>query len=146
MAAIGNFKTGEHLRRDDVHGFEQSADRERLSATAQKAFCVLSQNWSLSNTEAAALLGVSEGAWKLIQAREWEQELSEDQLIRVSYLIGIYKGLHTIFADAMADRWPKLPNSNPVFQNRSPVAAMIGEGVPLMLETRRHVEAMQEGL
>ena len=57
-------------------------------------------------------------------AGKWEQALSQDQLTRVSAVVGVYKGLHLLFADDMADRWPRLKNSGPLFQNLSPIAAM----------------------
>lgn len=102
-------------------------------------FRTLAERWSLSNSEAASLLEVSDLNWNRIEAGDPEQVLSRDQLVRVSSTIGIYQALHTIFSDARADRRPKLPNRNPVFRNRSPVAAMIEDGIPLMLEAGRHV-------
>jgi hypothetical protein len=46
----------------------------------------------------------------------------------------------------MADRWPKLANKGPIFRHKSPVQAMIEGGIPVMLETRRHVDAVRGGL
>lgn len=33
------------------------------------------------------------------------ERMSEEQMVRVSHLIGIYKASHTNFADEVADRW-----------------------------------------
>ena len=145
MAQIGDFCSGESLGFDSVQTFERAADRERLSAAALKGFRTLAERWKLTKSEAAALLDVSDLTWHGIEAGDSHPLLSRDQLVRVSFMIGIYQALHTIFADAMADRWPKLPNRNPVFRDQSPVVAMIKDGIPLMLEARRHVEAMQQG-
>ena len=76
----------------------------------------------------------------------WGQPLSQDQLTRASAAIGVYKGLRLVFADDMALRWPRLDNSGPIFQRRTPVEAMIEGGIPLMLETRRYVDAVRGGL
>jgi len=111
----------------DVQTFSKSADRSRLSGVALKAFRALIEHWGLSNTDAAALLGVSDST-------------------RESAAIGVYKGLHLLFADEMADRWPKLPNRGPIFQRASPVQAMIEGGIPVMLETRRYIDAVRGGL
>jgi hypothetical protein len=46
----------------------------------------------------------------------------------------------------MADRWPRLSNSGPIFENRRPIDAMIDGGIPLMLEARRYVDAVRGGL
>lgn len=115
------------------------------SNVALKAFLAVVTRWELSNREAAALLGVSESTWDRIKKGGWGQPLSQDQMTRASAAIGVYKGLHLLFADSMADRWPRLPNRGPIFQRLSPVDAMIEGGIPLMLETRRYVDAAGGG-
>ena len=130
----------------DVQTFANPDDRQRLSEVALKAFKALAEQWSLSNAEAAALLGVSDSTWDRIKRNSWGQPLSQDQLTRASAAIGVYKGLHLLFTDQMADRWPKLPNRGPVFQRKSPVEAMIEGGIPLMLETRRYIDAVRGGV
>ena len=130
----------------DVQTFANLDDRQRLSDVALKAFKALAEQWRLSNAEAAALLGVSDSTWDRIKRNTWGQPLSQDQLTRASAAIGIYKGLHLLFADQMADRWPKLPNRGPVFQRKSPVEAMIEGGIPLMLEARRYIDAVRGGV
>ena len=130
----------------EVQTFSDSTDRTRLSNTALKAFRALVERWTLSNVEAAALLGVSNSTWDRIKRGNWDQSLSQDHLTRISAAIGIYKGLHLLFADGMADRWPKLANHGPIFRRRSPVEAMVEGGIPLMIETRRYVDAVRGGL
>ena len=141
-------KIGAHapLTPIDVQTFAKSEDRSRLSNVALKAFLAIVARWGLSNSEAAALLGVSDSTWDRIKKGTWGQPLSQDQMTRASAAIGVYKGLHLLFADSMADRWPKLPNRGPIFQRLSPVDAMIEGGIPAMLETRRYVDAVRGGL
>ncbi len=67
-------------------------------------------------------------------------------MTRVSATVGIYKGLKLLFADEMSDRWPKLPNSGPIFHRQSPIEAMIEGGIPVMLEVRRYIDAVRGGL
>lgn len=130
----------------DVQTFTKASDRERLSPVAIKAFRNIVGQWSLTNVEAAMLLGVSESTWDRIKRGIWDQPLSQDQLTRASAAIGIYKGLRLLFADDMAMRWPKLTNTGPAFQRRTPIDAMIEGGIPVMLETRRYVDAVRGGL
>ena len=130
----------------DVQTFSKSEDRSRLSGVALKAFRALIEHWGLSNAEAAALLGVSDSTWDRIKRGACDQPLSQDQLTRASAAIGVYKGLHLLFEDEMADRWPKLPNRGPIFQRATPVQAMIEGGIPVMLETRRYIDAVRGGL
>jgi len=146
MAEVIKFGAKAPLTPIDVQTFSKGEDRARLSGVALKAFRSIVDQWSLSNSEAAALLGVSDSTWDRIKRGAWDQPLSQDQLTRASAAIGVYKGLHLLFADAMADRWPKLPNRGPVFQRKSPVDAMIEGGIPLMLETRRYIDAIRGGM
>jgi len=126
--------------------FAAEDDRRRLTSAALKAVVRLTERWGSTNAQAAALLGVSESTWDRIKAGRWGHVLSQDQLTRASALIGIFKGLHLLFADSMADRWPTLPNRGPVFDRKSPVDAMIEGGIPRMLETRQYIDALRGGL
>lgn len=127
-------------------GFVAEADRDRLSAVALKAFRRLVDAWGLTGQKAAALLGVSTSTWERLKADGRQRSLGQDQMTRISVLVGIYKGLHLLFADQMADRWPQLANSGPLFARLSPVEAMIDGGIPVMLEVRRYVDAVRGGL
>lgn len=130
----------------ELQTFAADQDRQRLSGVAIKAFRALAERWTLSNAESAALLGVSPSTWDRIKRGTWDQALSQDQLTRVSAVVGVYKGLSILFADDMADRWPRLPNKGPVFERRSPIEAMIEGGIPRMLEVRRYVDAARGGV
>ena len=130
----------------ELQTFASEQDRNRLSRPAARAFRKLAERWELGNAEAAALLGVSPSTWDRIKASRWDGELSQDQLTRVSALVGVFKGLHLLFADSMADRWPRLANRGSVFERLTPIAAMIEGGIPRMLETRHYVDALRGGL
>jgi hypothetical protein len=125
--------------------FANERDRARLSAVALKAFVALIKAWDLSNAEASALLGVSASTLDRMK-RGSCPTLSQDQLTRVSALVGVYKGLHLLFADETADEWARRPNSGPLFDRDTPIRAMIEGGIPRMLEVRRYVDAVRGGL
>ena len=127
-------------------GFGAESDRDRLSKVALKAYRRLVERWDLTAQQAAALLGVSVSTWERLKPVGRDRHLSQDQMTRISALVGIYKGLHLLFADDMADRWPKLNNSGPLFNRTPPVDAMIAGGIPQMLEVRRYVDAVRGGL
>ena len=126
--------------------FAADGDRGRLTGAAVKAVLRLADAWGTSNAEGAALLGVSQSTWDRMKAGTWEGTLSQDQLTRASALIGLFKGLHLLFANDVADRWPKLENRAPVFDRLSPVDAMIRGGIPRMLEARQYIDALRGGL
>ncbi|HTR12263.1 MAG TPA: antitoxin Xre-like helix-turn-helix domain-containing protein [Roseiarcus sp.] len=125
--------------------FANEGDRERLSPVAIKAFLALMKTWGLSNGEASVLIGVSASTLDRIK-RGYRPTLSQDQLTRASALVGVFKGLHLLFADATADEWVRRPNSGPLFERRTPIDAMIDGGIPAMLDVRRYVDAVRGGL
>lgn len=130
----------------EIQTFSGEADRKRLTAVALKAFSRLADAWTLTNPEAAALLGVSISTWERIKRGVRESDLNQDQLTRISALVGIFKALHLLFADSMADRWPRLSNKGPLFSRATPIEAMIEGGIPHMIEVRRYIDAVRGGL
>ena len=121
-----------------------SFDPERLEAVGLKAFGRVMEAWKIRNADAAALLGVSSRTWSRVKTGE-AVRLTADNLDRISAVVGIYKGLHLYFSDALANRWVRLENKGPPFQDRTPLAYMIG-GLPNLLATRAYVDALRGGL
>jgi hypothetical protein len=120
--------------------------RTALTAAALDGYIRLTDIWRLSSRQAAALIGESERTWFRMKARAWTGTLSQDALTRISALVGIYKGLHLLFSDPLADEWLRLSNSEPAFGGMSPLDCMIKGGIPAMLNTRGYVDALRGGL
>lgn len=124
-----------------------SAIRAELTPAAVVGVVRLAELWRLTSAEACALLGdVSERTWFRMKKGEWSGALSQDNLTRISALIGIFKGLRLLFSEPLSDEWVRLPNKGPLFGGRSPVAAMIEGGIPRILQVRQHVDALRGGL
>lgn len=121
------------------------AERERLSRSALKGFFAIAERWKLRDDEARELLGgVSSSAyyeWK----KKPERTLEVDRITRISYLVGIYKALHILYGDALADEWVRLPNRNALFGGRSPLEYMIAGGLLAMQTVRRLLDARRGG-
>ena len=126
---------------------EDKAQRERLSASALKGFFNLVDRWGLRDEAARGLLGgLSNGAYY-----KWKRDpssvfLSGDVLTRISYLLGIYKALHILYGDSLADEWVSLPNQNRIFGGQSPLAFMLSGGIAAMQTVRRLLDARRGGL
>ncbi len=122
------------------------AERERLSASALAGFFRLMDAWRVRDEDARELLGglssSSFYAWKKTPQRV----LEVDRITRISYLLGIYKALHILYGDKLADEWVHLPNTNAVFQGRTPLACMLGGGLLAMQTVRRLLDARRGGL
>ncbi|GGZ09964.1 antitoxin Xre/MbcA/ParS toxin-binding domain-containing protein [Pseudoduganella plicata] len=121
-------------------------ERERLSKSALKGFFRLTAAWKLRDDDARELLGgLSSSAFY-----EWKKNpdrvLEVDRITRISYLLGIYKTLHIIYGDKLADEWVSLPNRNIIFAGRTPLAYMLAGGLLSMQTVRKLLDARRGGL
>ena len=121
------------------------SERERLSRSALRGFFRIIERWKVRDEDARELLGgLSSSAYY-----EWKKNanrvLDVDRITRVSYLTGIYKALHIIYGDKLADEWVNLPNTNAIFGGRTPLAYMIGGGLLAMQTVRKLLDARRGG-
>ena len=132
---------------DSIPDLSDKAVRSDLSPAAIEAFVRLIDIWRVNSKQAAALLGdMSERTWFRVKSGDSREALSQDALTRVSALVGLYKGLHLLFSDPLADDWVKRPNTESLFAGRSPLQFMIEGGIPSMLLTRGYIDALRGGL
>jgi hypothetical protein len=121
------------------------AVRDRLSAPALKAFFNIVARWKVRDEDARALLGgVSNGPFYEMK-RNPERVLETDRLMRISYLIGMFKALNILHSARVADEWVHLPNQNSIFAGDAPLAYMIRGGLPAMQTVRRLLDARRAG-
>jgi hypothetical protein len=133
-------------RFDKAADLTNAAERERLSPAAIRAFVKICDKWGLTETQARALLGgIASSTFHAWKADPESQKLSQDTLIRVSLVIGIYKALQIYFSRALANRWVALANRGPLFAGCAPIDFMIRHGQPGMLEVRRMLDAWRGG-
>jgi len=122
------------------------SERERLSSSALKGFFLLADAWKVRDEDARELLGgLSSSAfyeWK----KNPERVLEVDRITRISYLIGIYKALHILYGDKLADEWISLANKNVIFSGQTPLAFMQAGGLLAMQIVRKLLDARRGGL
>ena len=122
------------------------AQRTRLSPSAIRAFFNIVARWEIRDEDAKALLGgISNGPYYEMK-KDPDRVLDTDRLLRVSYLIGIFKALNILHSKKLADAWIGLPNSNRVFAGQTPLDYMIKGGLPAMQTVRRLLDARRGGL
>lgn len=125
--------------------------RERLSPAALTAFFTMIDRWRVRDDDARALLGgVTNGPYyemkKEMKTQPSGRVLDADTLLRVSYLIGIFKALNILHGPALADDWVRLPNTNRLFGGSTPLAYMLKGGVNAMQTVRRLLDARRGGM
>jgi hypothetical protein len=122
------------------------AERERLSVPALRAFFKLMRRWQVRDEDARRLLGgVSNGPYYQMKKDPSGRILDADELLRVSYLLGIFKALNTLHGAPLADQWPNLPNSNRILHGLSPLEYMKNGGAPAMQNVRRLLDSRVQG-
>src|ERR671919_960791 len=112
--------------------------RRRLSGPALRAFFNIARSWQLTVTEQRALLGWPPSSTFHKYKSGDPGPLSFDTLTRISLVLGIYKSLQILYPEpAFADRWIRMPNSNPLFAGRSPIAFVADAGLDGLFHLRR---------
>jgi hypothetical protein len=129
-----------------VVDFGSREERERLSPSALKAFFNIIERWNVRDEDARQLLGgVTNGPYYEMKKSPDGRVLETDKLLRISYLVGIFKALNILHAQELADEWVRLPNANRIFGGIAPLAYMTKGGVPAMETVRRLLDARRGG-
>jgi hypothetical protein len=130
-----------------VPDFAEEATRARMTPVAVTAMLQIADHWKLRAEDARRLMGdVSERTWYRMKRGDWTGVLSQDQLMRASAAVGIFKGLHLLFVGELADGWINLKNTRAPFDGESPLQVMLRGGIPAILDVRKHVDALRGGL
>lgn len=123
-----------------------SGVRRRLSAPAMRTFLNVAKAWELGVEEQRALLGWPAASTYHKYKGGNVGALPYDMLIRISLVLGIYKALHILYPDdALADRWVKVPNGNPMFGGRPAISLILEGGIDGLTQTRRLLDARRGG-
>ena len=95
----------------------QATARSTLATSprvALGAFFRLAKRWELTRAQQGQLLGIPERTLYRWDRTPATAALSRDTRERISYLVGIFAGLHRIFGDndPRADAWIRRPNAD----------------------------------
>jgi hypothetical protein len=114
------------------------------SAIALAAFAKIAERWDLRRAERARLLATTESSIYRWVADPTFATLSWDQLERISYVLGIFAGLHAILGDIpFADEWIRMPNAD--FGGAPPLDRMLEGSVSDLADVRRYVDRWRAG-
>lgn len=122
------------------------AERERLSRSALRGFFKIVDRWKVRDEDARELLGGVSSSTYYEWKRNPDRILDVDRITRISYLVGIYKALHILYGDKLADEWVGLANSNIIFAGRAPLGYMLAGGLLAMQTVRKLVDARRGGV
>lgn len=134
-----------HYDPSPIVDLSRKDERERLSPSAVRAFLSIMERWKIRDEDARQLLGgMSNGPFYEMKKNP-DRLLDQDRLVRISYLLGIFKALNTLHGEGLADAWVQLPNNNRIFAGSTPLAYMVRGGTPAMQTVRRLLDARRAG-
>ena len=124
----------------------QPDNKTTISEAGVSTFLNIAEAWKLNVDTQRALLGFPSPSTYFKYKAGQIGPLSHDVLTRISLIIGIYKGLHTLYADEnLADSWVNLPNSNPIFGGKPALSVMTDGGMDGLYHTRRLIDSRLGG-
>lgn len=118
--------------------------RERLSQSALDGLFAIADKWQLPIEKVGDLLGGVPRS-TLYKMKTAAGILTQDQLTRISYVVGIYKALHILLPAEYADRWMTQQNDNFLFGGHAPLEHAIRNGLPGLQQIRCLLDAARGG-
>ncbi len=130
---------------DTAVDLSRRENRTRLSPAAIKGLIGIAARWKLRDEDTRALLGgMSSGSFYGLKGQS-NRTLDEDQLTRISLLIGVFKALNILYSQKLADSWMSLRNTNLMFGGDSPLNYMKKGGIPAIMRVRQLLDARRGG-
>lgn len=123
---------------------DRDATSADLGGPALRAFFGLAKAWALSEQEQMKLLGLTSRStlhsWKTGRV----SKVSRDTIERISYLLGIFKGINILLPDQKrADAWMRTPNKAPLFGGRSALDRMTSGNISDLYVVRQYLDAQR---
>ena len=117
------------------------ADSHYIAEVALEVYTHIVESWKLDDSGAEKMLAVDSNAWMQIKNGTWSGSLGQEQLMRISAVIGLHRALHSCFNESLANRWVKRPNTGPIFSGDKPIDVMIKGGLQVMIKVRRYMSS-----
>lgn len=116
--------------------------RKDLTGPALRTFFRIAEAWGLKEPEQMRLLGLDRRSTLQSWKRGVIATLPKDALERISYIMGIYKGLH-ILLPKTADDWVRKPNTAQIFGGSSALDRMMSGNVADLYVVRQYIDAQR---
>ncbi len=120
----------------------KTPNRKDLTGPALRTFFRIADAWKLKEQEQMRILGLDNRSTFQSWKRGAVAAIPKDALERISYVLGIYKGLQTLLPKS-ADDWVRKPNKSPVFGGHSALDRMASGNVSDLYVVRQYIDAQR---
>jgi uncharacterized protein (DUF2384 family) len=144
MATLPSF-TAAGYQFETVPDLGRFETRERLSQSAIDGLLKIAEKWQISPPTVGRLLGGIPRSSLYKKLKTAAGTLRQDELTRISYIVGIYKALHILLPDELADQWMTRPNDNFLFAGQTPLEFVLKTGIPGLQQVRSYLDAARGG-
>ena len=117
-------------------------DRKGLTGPALRTFFRIADAWHLSENEQMRILGLDSRSTLQNWKRGAVSVIPKDALERISYVMGIYKGLQ-ILVPQTADEWVRKPNKAKSFAGKSALDRMVSGNVSDLYVVRQYIDGQR---
>ncbi len=117
-------------------------DRKNLTGPALRTFFRIAHAWQLSESEQMRILGLDSRSTLQNWKRGAVTVIPKDALERISYVMGIYKGLQVLLPQT-ADEWVRKPNKAQIFGGKSALDRMMSGNVADLYVVRQYVDGQR---
>lgn len=117
-------------------------NRKDLTGPALRTFFRIAAAWKLKEYEQMRILGLDNRSTFQSWKRGSVAAIPKDALERISYVLGIYKGLQILLPKS-ADDWVHKPNRSPAFGGRSALDRMASGNVSDLYVVRQYIDAQR---
>lgn len=116
--------------------------RKDLTGPALRTFFRIAEAWRLKEPEQMRILGLDSRSTFHSWKRGDVAAISKDALERISYVLGIYKGLQILLPES-GDQWVRKPNSASIFGGRSALERMTSGNVADLYVVRQYLDGQR---
>ncbi|THF70960.1 DUF2384 domain-containing protein [Deinococcus sp. Arct2-2] len=116
------------------------AVRARLAGGLPAVIWML-DSWGLTRAQQAELLTLRPTTLRQVQRAVVLPALNMDQVMRLSFLTGIYRAVYALYEADTAAGWMRRANGRAPFLGQTPLGYLLAGGIPALLATRRLLES-----
>jgi len=120
----------------------KAKSRKDLTGPALRTFFNIADAWGLTEQQQMRLLGLDNRSTLQSWKRGAVSSIPKDALERISYILGIYKGLKVLLPKS-ADEWVRKPNDAPLFGGRPALDRLTSGNVGDLFVVRQYVDAQR---